>query len=347
MKYDAEKIKSFCERVMESAGVGHRDAALFSSCLVTADMRGMHSHGVTRLKTYYQRCRMGLVDPKGVPAIVRDTPSLLIVDGNNSLGTVSAAFAMEKCVFRAKENGVCFAAVRGGNHFGIAAYYAHIAAQNGMIGIACANGPVAIPAIGGAQPVLGTSPLAITVPSPEGLPIDLDMATSVVARGKIKLAQKEGKPIPEGWGIDANGRSTTDPNQVQYLLPFGGPKGFGIGLIIEILCSCLSGAKNAMTMGSLYDLSGTHQESGFFLGALNVGAVMDLDAFTSSVGELAAAIKASKRREGVSEILMPGELELRRHDQAAQEGIDIGPAVIEELEQLAKECGVTFDCEKK
>lgn len=347
MKYDAEKLQEFCIQVMESAGLGHKDAELFSSCLVTADMRGIHSHGVMRLKTYYQRCAMGLVDPKGVPAIVRDTPSLLVVDGNNSLGTVSAAFAMEKCVFRAKENGVCFAAVRGGNHFGIAAYYAHIAAQNGMIGVACANGPVAIPAIGGAQPVLDTSPLAITVPSPHGVPIDLDMATSMVARGKIKLAQKEGKPIPEGWGIDANGRSTTDPNQVKCLLPFGGPKGFAIGLIIEILCSCLSGAKNAMTMGSLYDLSGTHQESGSFLGALNVSAVMDLDAFKSSVGDLVTTIKGSKKTEGVDEILMPGELELRRYDQAAREGIDIGPAVVEELEQLAKECNVGFDCEKK
>ena len=345
MRYESEKLKSFCTAVMEAAGLNEEESRRFADSLVNADLRGVGSHGVTRLKTYYQRLRDGLVDANAKPEIVSGAPSLLLVDGKNAMGVSSASYAMRECIERAKQTGACFAAVKGGNHFGYAAYFAEQAASAGMIGIAMANGPVAIPPIGGKAPILGTNPLAVVIPAGNALPLELDMATSVVARGKVKLAEKEGKPIPLGWGVDAGGNPTTDPAAVKCVLPFGGAKGFGIGLIIEVLCSCLSGAKNSQTLGSFYDFSGKHQDSGFFVGALNIGAVLPMEQFAASIEALFASIKASPKADGVEEIFIPGEIELRRLEKGRQEGLSIPPAVLKELEELSAETGVPFDCE--
>lgn len=340
MKLNTERLKDFCKNVMQSAGVSAENAGEFAESIVNADMRGVSSHGVTRLKTYYQRCRLGLVDPKAEPRITAESPSLIAVDGCNALGVVSAGFAMRECIRRARQTGVCFAAVKGGNHFGYAAYFAQMAEREGMIGFAAANGPVAIPPIGGREPVLGTSPLAVTVPAGRCDPLELDMATSIVARGKVKLAEKEGKPIPADWGIDAAGKPTTDPSAVKYLMPFGGAKGFGIGLVIEVLCSCLSGAKNAMNLGSLYDFSGKKQDSGFFVGALDVSKLMPVEAFKAETDALFGTIKASPRAEGVREIFTPGEIELNKARLAEQEGVEVGAAVLAELQEVAADCGL-------
>jgi len=346
MKLDCKKTLEFAKKAMMNAGVSEENATYFAECIIEADMRGMSSHGVTRLKTYYDRCKQGLVDPKAVPEILVDNPSLLAIDGKNALGFVSATFAMKECIKRAKKTGACFATVKGGNHFGLAAYYTQMAEKEGMIGFAVSNGPVAIPPIGGREPVLGTSPLAVAIPADKCNPLELDMATSYVARGKIKLAAKEGRPIPSDWAIDANGNPTTDPNAVKYLMPFGGPKGFGIGLIIEVLCSCFSGAKNAMTMGSLYDFSGKHQDAGFFIGAINVRSIKPVNEFTSSVDELFSTIKNSPKADGINEIYTPGEIEIKKSQKAEVEGIEIGPAVLEELKQVAADCNIPFNCEK-
>ena len=345
MRYDVIKLKTFCSRVMCSGGLSEEESAKFAESLVNADMRGVSSHGVTRLKTYYQRIKNGLVDAKATPEVVADSPSLILVDGRNSMGVTSASYAMQQCIERARESGVCFSAVKGGNHFGYAAFFAEQACREGMIGVAMANGPVAIPPIGGKEPVLGTNPLAVVIPAGKAYPLQLDMATSVVARGKIKLAEKEGKQIPLGWGIDKNGIPTTDPAAVKCVQPFGGAKGFAIGLIIEILCSCLSGAKNSQTLGSFYDFSGCHQESGFFVGAIDISKIMNPEQFAEAVDELFRSIKESSKADGVEEIFMPGEIELLKMKTAEKEGISLSAAVVEELQELGCSCGVPFDCE--
>lgn len=345
MRLDCNKTKAFVKAAMIKAGLCEERAAFFADNLVSADMRGMSSHGVTRLKTYYQRCTMGLVDAKAEPVILSDRPSAITVDGNNALGSVSASFAMKECIERAKKTGVCIAAVKNGNHFGIGASYTHMAAKEGMIGFAMSNGPVAITAPGGINPVLGTSPLAVCIPAKNCEPLDLDMATSTVARGKIALAKKEGKAIPPDWGIDAEGKYTTDPNMVKHLLPFGGHKGFAICLIVEILCSCLSGAKNAMNVGSLYDFSGTQQELGFCVGAIDVSAFVDPEVFAESVDALVMAIKSKPTAEGVSQVFMPGEIEHNKEACAVTDGYEIGAAVEAELKWVADDCGVAFNCE--
>lgn len=338
--YDCEKLKAFTAAVIGRAGLSEADSELFADSLLYAEMRGIGSHGLTRLRTYYRRAKEGLVDPGAVPEITSYLPSLLMVDGRNGMGVSSGVYAMDACIGRAGNTGACFAAVRGGNHFGCAAYFAERAARKGMIGIAMANGPVAVAPIGGKEPILGTNPLAVAIPTAGREPFLLDMATSVVARGKIALAAKEGREIPLGWGIDAAGQPTTDPSAVKCVLPFGGAKGYGIGLMIEVLCSCLSGAQNGQTMGSFYDFSGKRQDSGFFFGALKPGA-----GFAASTAALFASVKNSPKADGCEEIFIPGEIERRNFDRARQVGISLSDPVRKELEALAAECGIPFDAE--
>lgn len=344
--YRCDELREFTQNVMRCAGLSEADSRTFADSLLFAEMRGIGSHGLTRLKTYYRRAREGLVDAAAHAVIEAQQDSLLLADGCNGMGVLTAMDAMDECIRRASAHGACFAAVKGGNHFGCAAYFAKKAAEQGMIGVAMANGPVAMPAIGGREPVLGTNPLAVAIPAAGREPLILDMATSVVARGKVALAAKEGREIPPTWGIDAAGHPTTDPNAVKCVLPFGGAKGYGIALIIEVLCSCLSGAKNGQTMGSFYDFSGKHQDSGFFVGALNVGGILPEGAFEAAAAALFASVKASARAEGCEEIFIPGEIEQRNYERAAAQGVRLSPAIAAELQALAQECGLPMPQEQ-
>lgn len=261
------------------------------------------------------------------------------------MGVVSGTFAMETCIRKAKETGACFAGVRGGNHYGYAGYYAQMAAKEGMIGIANSNAASACAPYGGKEPMLGTNPLAIAIPSANREPFLLDMATSLVARGKVKLAEKDGRPIPEDWALDTDGNPTTDPSKAKTMVPCGGYKGFGISLAIEILCSALSGAKTSATVGELYDLSGCHQDLGFFFGALNVGGVTDLNRFENSVDSLITSMKESPKAAGVDEIFVAGEIENRKQKTSQAEGVNISDAVIRELREVSEMSGIPFECE--
>ena len=342
--YDCAKLKTFCARVMESAGLPEEDSLAFADSLVTADMRGIPSHGVTRLKAYHRRLADGVTDASARPQIAAELPSLLIVDGCNGMGVTTGSFAMRACIERAEKTGVCFAAVRGGSHFGYAAYYSEMAARAGMIGISMCNASHAVAPYGGRTAQLGTNPIAVTVPGGDSFLLDLDMATSLVARGKVTLAAKKGQTIPPDWGIDESGRPVTDPNAVSCVLPFGGYKGYGIGLVVEILSACISGAGSSQSMGSFYDFS-RPQNVGFFLGAIHVAGVTDFDAFTARVRAQIEALKSSPLAEGCGEILVAGEPEARRYRAALENGVDIPPAVRAELEELSRLCGVPFDCE--
>lgn len=344
MLYNAEKLKAFTCGIMEKAGLDRDSSQIFAESLVNADMRGIGSHGVTRLTAYSRRIRDGLVSAKTELKIVQDSSSFLLLDGQNGMGAVTAYRAMELCVERAGKNGCCFAAVRGGNHFGYAAFFTEYAASKGMIGVSIANGPGAIAPIGGVKPILGTNPISISVPAGRYHPMVLDMATSIVARGKITLAKKEGRTIPDNWGVDSDGCPTTDPANVHAMLPFGGAKGYGISLITEILCSCLSGALNGQTMGSFYDYNSI-QQSGFFLGAFNIESIMPLSIFKNRVDELFDSIKQSPKAPGVSEIMIAGEIELNNLKNALKYGVELSEAIVKELTALSTEYGVPFDCE--
>ena len=344
MYCDSEKLKLFVKKVMKSAGLPEVPAALFADSLVFADMRGVSSHGVTRLAVYRKRLQSGQVDPIAMPEVTKAYPSMIHIDGHNTMGAPLAMHAMEECVKRAKVSGACFAAINHGNHFGCAGYFTKYAAEQGMIGVAMATANAIVAPTGSKQPMLGTNPFSIAIPAYEKAPFILDMATSVVANGKIVLARKEGHDIPAGWGMDENGVVTTDPNQVKFLMPFGDYKGYGVSLAIEMLSSVLARAENSRTAGSFWKPGdGNVQGTGFFVGAINPGAVMDPVEFAKGISATIDEMKAAKIADGATEVLVAGEPEQRKYEAALKDGVYVSDVVIEELKKLGEECGVEFD----
>lgn len=344
MSYSVEALRRFTEEVMCKAGLSAEESRIFTDSLISADMRGVSSHGVTRLSTYARRVEEGLVANHVEPEIVQDGGAVMRIDGKNGMGAYVGSRVMDLCIERAKEHGSAFATVFGGNHFGCASYFALQAAKAGMIGFAVANGPAAIPPTGGTKPLLGTNPVAISIPAGRYEPLVLDMATSAVARGKVALAKKNGTSIPEGWGLDSKGRPTTDPAAILdggSMLPMGGAKGYGIALIVEILCSCMSGALNGQTLGSFYDFTRT-QNTGYAFGAIDIGKILDLDAFKASVDDLFDSMKACPLAEGFSEIKIPGEIENDKATKTEQNGINLSDAVLADLKNAAEHYGVVF-----
>jgi len=343
MNYDCAKLRSFVKDVMKTTGMNDEDAGIFADSLVFANMRGVASHGVTRVAVYRKRIICDQVDPKAQFKIVEDRPALLLIDGMNGMGAPLACHAMQLCVERAKVTGACFAAIRGGNHFGCAGYFTKHAAEQGMIGISMADANAIVLPTGAKQPMLGTNPLSISVPAYEKDPFLLDMATSVVASGRIRLAAKEGRSIPEGWGMTADGKDTTDPSQVKHLMPFGGYKGYGIGMAIDLLSATLSGAGDSRHMGSFWKPGdGNIQGTGFFLGALNPGAITDPIEFQKRVSTYIDEIKNADKADGVDEIYVAGEIEQRKYEKALNEGVTLSDVVANELRNVGEECGVKF-----
>ena len=198
--FTGEQLRSYCTRVLTRTGISPADAATVADCLVDADLSGVESHGVSRLSIYLQRLDAGVVEKENRVRVLSESPAALAVDAGNCMGAVGATFAMKKCIEKAAQAGSCWATVKSSNHFGTAAYYTKMAASAGMIGIAMTNVTAKIAPWGSSDAYMGTNPISIAVPS-EGLPVVLDMAPSVVAMGKLILAQKLGKSIPEGWAL--------------------------------------------------------------------------------------------------------------------------------------------------
>ena len=236
-RFEASALRGYCVSVLTASGVERSCAEAVADALIDAELTGVSTHGVSRLAVYMQRMDAGVMSRENNIRIVRESTSTLVVDAGNSLGAAAAKFAMERCIAKAKETGCCFASVHSSNHFGTAAYYTRLAAAQDMIGFACTNLKGKIAPFGSAEPYMGTNPISVAAPS-DDLPVVLDMAPSVVALGKLILAQKLGKSIPEGWALDKDGRPTTDPaaGRAGSLVPIGGAKGSGLAIMVDVLC---------------------------------------------------------------------------------------------------------------
>src|SRR5262245_6221699 len=249
--YPAEALREFSERILAAAGVPAEDAALAADVLLAADLRGIDSHGVARLRWYHDVLRSGQVNPAPELRVVRETLTTATVDGDNGLGLVVGPRANELAMEKALDAGSGWVAVRNTNHFGIAGYYVLQALERDLIGWAMTNSSALVTPLFGAARMLGTNPMAIAFPGAEEPPIVIDFATSAVAFGKIGSARRKGASIPEGWAIDADGRPATDPEAVYdggALLPvgstreLGGHKGYALAMMVDVLSAVLSGA---------------------------------------------------------------------------------------------------------
>ncbi|MBT9165732.1 MAG: putative oxidoreductase YjmC [Chloroflexi bacterium] len=340
----SSQLKRFCSVVLQKVEIPPTDADLIAESLVQANLWGVDSHGVTRMAIYVERLKRGLVNPRPRITILRETPAMAVVDGDNGSGQVVASRAMELAIAKARESGVGLVGIRNSNHFGATAFFTMMALRKEMIGVAMSNASATMAPWGGRSPYLGTNPLSVAVPAGQELPLVLDMATSVVARGKILLAAQQGESIPAGWAIDLDGEVTTDAARALdgCVLPFGGPKGSAIALLIDVLSGVLTGGVYGPHVGDLYRDMERPQCLGHMMGAIDIGWFSDVDVFKKRMDKMIRELKSLPPAKGVNEVLLPGEIEARIHQQREAEGIPLTPGVIADLRRLALEYAVPW-----
>jgi ureidoglycolate dehydrogenase (NAD+) len=308
--------------------------------LVWTSLRGTDSHGIARLPIYVERLRGGVLNPRSRPSVVHRDGSVALVDGDQGPGQVAAVFATDLSIELARKHGAGVVAVRRSAHFGAAAYYAMRAAGQGLVAMAMTNTePLVIP-YGGAEPALGTNPICLAAPAGDGI-FNLDMATSQVAMNRVWNARDEGRPIPEGWGVDADGRTTTDAAAVVSGMPLGGYKGYGLALMVEVLCGVLAGAGVRHGVGELYGDGSGPQDTGHFHFALDPERTVGRDRFAAVLDGLLAELRAIPPSPGFDEVLVPGDPEDRAREARERAGVPIEPALWSTLCALSEELGVS------
>ena len=340
-RYTPGQLMEFSNQVLAKLKVPLNDAVKVSQCLVEANLKGFDSHGIVRLPVYARRLAAGVVNAQPKLEVLSTSGPLIAIDGDNGLGPVIGVFAMEQTIAAAREWGIGLATVKRSNHFGAAGYYVEQAAARQCIGFVTSNAPPGMVPWGGRERFLGTNPFAIGIPIKGAEPLVIDMASSVVARGRIVLAAQQGERIPDHWAIDPRGLPTTDPKEALLggLMPFGGPKGAAISLVIDILSGVLSGAAYGRYLTQLEDLS-DEQDLGHCFMALEVKRLMDFDAFSQRITDLIQQLKSIPLAPGFAEILAPGELEQRRSKEREAGGIVITQDVLHDLEVLGESIGV-------
>ncbi len=330
-----------CPRI-SAPGMNNKDAGIADRSLVEADMRGISSHGVTRLPTYSKRLSTKVIDPQSSIQIQTETSSTLHVNGRNGMGSVVGTEVMNLCMKKADDAGSCFAAVNNGNHFGIGSFFALPAAKKGYIALAMSNAPASVVPFGGAEKKIGTDPLSIAVPAGDGMPFVVDMATSVVAQGKIIQAGKEGEAVPSGWEVDKDGNDTTDPEAALSgaMLPFGGPKGYAIGLLVQILCSAVAGGNLDNAIPSFWNNFDDPQNLGHFFGVIKIDSLVAFDTFNGRMDVVKQHIKSTKPAKGYSEVFLPGEIEYNRENKSLADGVELSETIMNDIVLCGKENGV-------
>ncbi len=338
----APDLERWTRALLEAAGLEPVAAATVAETLIDTSLRGVDSHGVARLPVYVERLRSGVLNPRPQPSVVRRDGAIAVVDGDQGPGQVAAVFATDLSMEMAREHGVGVVAVRRSAHFGAAAFYARRAAEAGLVAMAMTNTePFVIP-FGGAEPALGTNPIALAAPTPDGI-FDVDMATSQVAINRIFNARDEGRPIPLGWGVDERGEPTTDAAAVRSAVPLGGYKGYGLAVMVEILCGVLAGAGVRDGVGELYgEGGGERQNTGHFHLALDPERTVGRDRFAAVLGGMLDELRASPVAPGFDEVLAPGDPEARARTERERSGVPIEPALWARLGELSAELGVPW-----
>lgn len=346
-----DRLKRFVAQVLEKAGVASEHAKVVGDVLVAADMRGIESHGVARLESYYvSRIRSGKLKPKPDYQIVRETDTSVVFDADNGLGHPAGKLAMQKVIDKARKHGSAFGAVRNSNHFGIAGYYAMLALEHDMIGMASTNSVRYGAPTFGRDVLLGTNPLAFAIPTEKEPAFVLDFATTTVPKGKLEVYKRKGLPLKDGWAIDPEGNMTTDPDEALRgaLLPLGGfgtdhggHKGYGLGLLVDILCGVLSGGN----FGSGLPLVTDTMEGAIshWFGAFRVDAFRDPAEFRADMDRELRTFKESRRVPGQERIYVAGEPEFEKTLYHREHGVPVHVKVWDGLQKLAGELDIPFE----
>ena len=337
-----ERLQALLTDIYRAAGVPQDAAATVAEHQVQANLVGHDSHGVIRTPGYVDLIDRGHIIGDATPTIEQESPTTAVIDANWGLGFVSTQFAVDLACDKAASSGTAAVTIKRQGHIGRLGAYSARAAQRGMVGLITADsgkGPKSVAPFGGRQRRLGTNPLSIAVPSEEEGPIVLDMATSTVAGGKVKLARSRGEQLPAGWVIDVDGKPSSDPTAIEQggaLLPLGadqGHKGYGLSFMVEVLSGILTG------IGFGVDPNGIHND-GVFVAVFSVERFRPLDDFRREVSEFVAYLKETPLAEGYREILYPGELESRTEVERRRNGIFVEDRTFQALTELAERLGI-------
>ena len=339
-----EELESFCSRVFQSLGLPEDDAAIAAAVLVAADARGIPSHGVARLGRYVHGLRSGLMRPDAPIETVSDTPTSVLVHAHGAMGAPVSAKTMRRVIKKAKATGAAFGCVRDSNHFGIAGYYAMMALPEQMLGVAMTNSaPLAVPTFG-RHMMTGTNPIAFAAPADGERAFVLDMSTTVVTRGKVEVYDRLGQPLPEGWAVDPEGGSARDAAALLDavtkrvgggILPLGGAgerlgghKGYGLSVMVDILCGVLSGG--AFGRG-LYDTPESMARVAHFFGAIRIDTFRDPVAFRHDMDDMLRQLRETPPTEGAERVYFAGLKEFEREAEALRLGVPVLQQTFEEI----------------
>ncbi|MEQ8901564.1 MAG: Ldh family oxidoreductase [Roseovarius sp.] len=344
MRYTSAKaLLEFVSALFEHAGLSGANAFIVADNLVCANLRGNDTHGVFRAPTYLARVRERLSVANPEISVTKTAFAAALVDGGNGMGAVVGTRAMQEAITIAEKSGTALVSVRNSGHYGMAAYYVMQALERDMIAMAFTNSSPAFPPWGGRKPFFGTSPLAVAVPSGEAPPYVLDMAMSVLARGNVYIAAQSGASIPAGLALDSEGRPTTDPKALidgGTMLPFGGVKGAGLSMLMDIFGGVLSGAEFGGRVGNPHMDFDRPQNVGHLFLCFRPDLFMPMSEFRNRMDELVARVKQQPLADGFDEILIPGEREARCARQRETAGIPLTSDVLERLEEEAAVAGV-------
>ncbi|HET6828518.1 MAG TPA: Ldh family oxidoreductase [Ramlibacter sp.] len=328
---DAEQLAA---RALQQAGANEAMAASTAAALVLAEAQGLGSHGLTRVAQYAAHLRNGRANGQARPHVTRHKGAALLVDAGQGLAFPACELAVEQAIQTAAQMGVCFAGVANSHHCGVVVDHMRPVAQSGLVGLGFSNSPAAMPAAGGRHPVFGTNPVAAVFPRREGQPLMIDLSLSEVARGKLMVAAKEGKAIPLGWALDADGHPTTDPKAglAGSMLPMGAltsPKGALLALMVELLVVALTGGQFGYEASSFFVDEGNAPRLGQAFIVIDPGALGGRDVFLDRTEALVAQMQ---RDDGVR---LPGERRLQLETKSRAQGLDIPDALHKQLTTLA------------
>jgi len=341
----AEILHDFSDKILINNGVPETDAHTVSDCLIFADVRGIDTHGVIRLKHYVDRIRARGNNPKPTIKIIRENPASAVLDGDNSLGPVGGYKAMRIAIEKAQNSGIGIAAIRNSNHYGAASFYSTMALEYDMIGVSMTNVLPSMPPTGGSEARLGNNPFSIAFPAGNEPPVILDYATSLASWGQVFAAMQTGSSLPDGCYLDKAGNSTNDPSKVYdggLLLPIASYKGYGMSFGIGILTGLLADGLFDLDIPHPYKFIDTPGQNSFFMAAIRIDQFVPAKTFKERMDKIINIIRNTKTAPGVDRIYLPGEKEYEISRERSDKGIPLKREMIKELEDLAKESGLTI-----
>ena len=339
LNVSAESLSGYVAGIFKGAGCSEEGARDMAECLVQTNLWGIDSHGVLRTPEYLARFKNGAMNNRPEIRTLKSGTGLEVLDADNGAGYVAGKAAMSRAIELAKTGNIAAVGIINSNHCGAASLYARMALEHGMIGIAMSNVAPNMVAPGGSKPITGNNPIAVAVPTFGDFPFVFDISLSAVSGGKILVAAKNGEEIPLGWATDKEGRPTTDPNVgfKGFLLPMGAHKGFGLSLLVDILCGVITGGSFQHQLKSMYVYPNDPSNTAHLMLVINPSILMSEEQLKERMAEFFETVRQSPMWDKDSEMLLPGEIEFRKEKERRSSGIPIPKPLHDELIQLGKD----------